>query len=83
MHSIHDMGFWGLIFLIDVPSQNFDGLSQMQQEQAPATNLPIIIDEQINTSSIASPARDVIMQEQQEPPRIVAVVPVAAVKEVK
>jgi hypothetical protein len=43
----------------------------------------MIIEEQINTSSIASPTRDVIMEEQQEPPRIVSVVPVAAVEEVK
>ncbi len=66
-----------------MPSQNFDGLSQMQQEQAPVANLPVIIDEQINTSSIASPARDLIMREEQEPPRIVAVVPVVNVEEVK
>ena len=66
-----------------MPSQNFDGLSQIQQEQAPEAYLPIIIDEQINTSLIASPARDVIVREEQEPPRIVAVVPVVDVEEVK
>ena len=43
----------------------------------------MIIEEQINTSSIASPARDVIMEEQQEPQRIVAAMPVAADEEVK
>jgi hypothetical protein len=43
----------------------------------------MIIEEQINTSSIASPARDMMMREEQEPPRIVAVVPVVAVEEVK
>ena len=43
----------------------------------------MIIEEQINTSSIASPARDVMMREEQEPPRIVAVVPVVDVEEVK
>jgi len=43
----------------------------------------MIIEEQINTSSIASPARDVMMREEQEPPRIIAVVPVVDVEEVK
>ena len=66
-----------------MPSQNFDGLSQMQQEQAPAANLPIILDEQINTSSIASPAEDIYVQQQQEPPRILAVEPVVDDEEVK
>ena len=73
-------------YAIDVPSQTLPVVMSPSPDQASLTAVlgdALIIEEQINTSSIASPTRDIIVQEQQEPPRIVAVEPVVAEEEVK
>ncbi len=74
------------LIAIDVPSQTLALQFSPSPDQATSSAVladALIIEEQINTSSIASPTRDVIVQEKQEPPRIVSVEAVVANEEAK